>query len=351
MEKTDSVKLDIRKLSKKELDQFIIDNNMPKFKSNQIWEWIWKKKKTDFQSMRNLPKALIELLENHFVFNPISLDKQQISNDGTIKNRFKLHDSHLIESVLIPVVNDKRFTVCVSSQVGCSLTCSFCATGKMKRIRNLDASEIYDQVVKVNEQSLNHYDNPLTNIVYMGMGEPLMNYNNLLRSIALISSEDGLNMSPKRITVSTVGLSKMIRKLADDDVKFNLALSLHAPTDSQRSEIMPINDQNNLQSLMEALKYFYETTKNRISYEYISFKGFNDSIQDARNLVKLTRFFPVKINIIEYNSIDGVEFEKSDSVDVDQFAKVLRDAKVMVTVRKSRGEDIDAACGQLANKG
>lgn len=324
---------------------------MPKFKSNQIWEWIWKKKKTDFQSMRNLPKSLIQLLEDHFVFNPIALDKQQISNDGTIKNRFKLHDGHLIESVLIPVVDDKRFTVCVSSQVGCSLTCSFCATGKMKRVRNLDASEIYDQVVKVNEQSLNHYDNPLSNIVYMGMGEPLMNYNNLLRSIDHICSEDGLNMSPKRITVSTVGLSKLIRKLADDDVKFNLALSLHAPTDTQRSEIMPINNQNNLQSLMEALKYFYDTTKNRISYEYISFKGFNDSIEDAQNLIKLTRFFPVKINIIEYNSIDGVDFEKSSSVDIDHFAKVLRDAKVMVTVRKSRGEDIDAACGQLANKG
>jgi len=178
-----------------------------------------------------------------------------------------------------------------------------------------------------------------------------MNYKNVLRSIDHICSDKGLNMSPKRITVSTVGLSKMIKKLADDEVKFNLALSLHAPTDPQRSEIMPINDQNNLESLMEALKYFYDNTKNRISYEYISFKGFNDSIADARNLVKLTRFFPVKVNIIEYNPIDGVEFEKSNSVDLDQFAKVLRDAKVMITVRRSRGKDIDAACGQLANKG
>jgi len=334
----ESARIDIRKLSKDELDQFILGQGLPKFKSNQIWEWIWKKKKTDFQSMRNLPKDLISILENHFFFNTLTLDKQQNSTDGTIKNRFRLHDGHLIESVLIPVVKDKRFTVCVSSQVGCSLTCAFCATGKMKRLRNLDAAEIYDQVVKVDEQSL-------------GMGEPLLNYQNVLKSIDRLCSPDGLNMSPKRITVSTVGLSKQIRRLADDEVKFNLALSLHAPTDAQRDQIMPINEQNNLNSLIDSLKYFYEKTKNRISYEYISFNGFNDSVSDAHNLVKLTRYFPVKINIIEYNSIDGVEFEKSNSVAVDHFAQILRDANVMVTVRKSRGKDIDAACGQLANKG
>jgi len=345
------VKIDIRKLKKSELDQFIKDHGLPKFKSNQIWEWIWKKSKTDFNEMRNLPKSLLELLDQHFVFNPLTLDKMQKSNDGTIKNRFKLHDGHFIESVLIPVPADKRFTVCVSSQVGCSLTCSFCATGKMKRIRNLDASEIYDQVVKVNQQALEHFGLPITNIVYMGMGEPLMNYNNVLKSVEYITSDQGLGMSPKRITVSTVGLSKMIKKLADDNVKFNLALSLHAPTDTQRSQIMPINDQNNLDSLMEALKYFYEKTQNRISYEYISLKGVNDSIQDAQNLKHLTRFFPVKVNIIEYNTIDGVEFEKSNSINVDHFAKNLRDSGVMVTVRRSRGKDIDAACGQLANKG
>jgi len=344
-------RIDIRKLSKSELDQFIVDKGLPKFKSNQIWEWIWKKRKTDFQSMRNLPKDLISALEENFLFNSLTLDKQQISSDGTVKNRFALHDGHLIESVLIPVVKDKRFTVCVSSQVGCSLTCSFCATGKMKRIRNLDAAEIYDQVVKVDEQCQEIFDNPLTNIVYMGMGEPLLNYQNVLKSVDRLCAPDGLNMSPKRITVSTVGLSKQIRRLADDGVKFNLALSLHAPTDAQRNQIMPINEQNDLNSLIDSLKYFYEQTKNRISFEYISFNGFNDTASDARNLVKLTRFFPVKVNIIEYNSIDGVEFEKSDSVAVDHFAQILRDANVMVTVRRSRGKDIDAACGQLANKG
>jgi len=345
------VKLDIRNIDKSDLDQFIIDLGLPKFKSNQIWEWVWKKSKTDFTEMRNLPKDLISTLQENFVFHPVTVDKIQKSNDGTIKSRLKLYDEHLVESVLIPVTKDKRFTACVSSQVGCSLTCSFCATGKMKRMRNLGPAEIYDQVVLVDKQVQEHFDHKLTNIVFMGMGEPLLNYKNLLTSINYICTDEGLGMSPRRITVSTVGIAKMIKKLADDEVKFNLALSLHAPTDEKRNKIMPINETNNLSSLIEALKYYYSKTKNRISYEYISFKGFNDTLEDAANLFKLTRFFPVKINIIEYNPIDGVEFEKSLSVSIDNFAKYLRERGVMVTVRRSRGKDIDAACGQLANKG
>ena len=345
------MKLDIRKISKEDLEAFILAQGLPKFKSKQIWEWIWKKSKTSFEDMRNLPKSLIELLNENFEFKAISADKTQYSSDGTVKSRFKLYDGHLIESVLIPVERDRRFTVCVSSQVGCSLTCSFCATGKMKRIRNLDPAEIYDQVVEVNKQSFQGFDHPLTNIVFMGMGEPLLNYKNVIESIDKITSPEGLGMSPRRITVSTVGIAKMIRKLADDGVKFNLALSLHAADDVKRSKIMPINEQNDLQVLMEALSYFYETTKNQISYEYIAFQGFNDSIEDAKNLVKLSRRFPVKINIIEYNPIDGVNFEKSSVDRIDAFAKFLRDKGLMVTVRRSRGKDIDAACGQLANKG
>ena len=301
--------------------------------------------------MRNLPKSLIDLLNENFVLNPIVEDTVQKSSDGTIKSRFRLHDDHLIESVLIPVIKDNRFTVCVSSQVGCSLSCKFCATGQMKRMRNLDPAEIYDQVVKVNKQSMDHFHHPLTNIVFMGMGEPLLNYKNVMTAIDKITSEEGLNMSPKRITVSTVGLEKMIKKLADDEVKFNLALSLHAADDKKRSEIMPINDQNNLESLMDALSYFYDKTGNRISYEYICFNGMNDTIEDARHLYTLTQKFPVKINIIEYNAIDGVKFEKSTMDNIDNFARYLRQKGVMVTVRRSRGKDIDAACGQLANKG
>jgi len=345
------LKLDIRKLAKDDLDQYFIDQKLPKYRSDQVWQWLWKKQKFSFEDMRNIPKTILEKLEADFRINAIDVDKKQVSIDGTIKNRIQLHDGHLVESVLIPVEDMSRYTACVSSQVGCSLTCKFCATGKMKLQRNLEASEIFDQVALLNQQCIANYDKPLSNIVYMGMGEPLLNYKNVLKSIHYITNDVGLGMSPKRITVSTVGIAKMIKRLADEGVKFNLALSLHAADDHKRSQIMPINDQNNLSTLMESIKYFYEETKNRISFEYISFKGFNDTPTDAKNLIELCRHFPVKVNIIEYNPIDGVNFERSTSVSIDQFAQILRNHKIMVTVRKSRGMDIDAACGQLANKG
>jgi len=273
-----------------------------------------------------------------------------LSSDGTIKSRYRLFDGHMIESVLIPVPSDKRFTVCVSSQVGCSLTCKFCATGQMKRVRNLDAGEIYDQVVRVNQQSLDTFGHPLTNIVYMGMGEPLLAYKSVMESIRLITSPDGLNMAPRRITVSTAGIAKMIRKLADDKVRFNLALSLHAADDEKRNEIMPINENNGLDVLMDSLEYFYKETGNRISYEYITFQDYNDGMDDARKLLKLCKRFPVHVNIIEYNPIDGSAFKKSSEKNIDNFAAFLIRNNVMTTVRRSRGKDIDAACGQLANK-
>lgn len=343
--------IDIRKIEKADLDEYIKGIGQPSFRANQIWEWVWKKSKTRFTDMRNIPKSLQEKLQEDFHFNPVELDKVQHSEDGTIKSRLRLYDGNLIESVLIPVVEDKRYMVCVSSQVGCSLNCSFCATGKMDRVRNLDSAEIYDQVVLVNQQCLEKFGSPLSNIVYMGMGEPLLTYKNVLKSVELITQDYGLGMSPKRITVSTVGIAKMVKNLADDGVRFNLALSLHAATDAKRSEIMPINDQNDLESLMEALKYFHINTSNRISYEYIAFEGFNDSIEDANHLYKLCKQFPVRINIIEYNPVDGVPFTKSREDKIDQFARYLREKGVMVTLRRSRGKDIDAACGQLANKG
>jgi 23S rRNA (adenine2503-C2)-methyltransferase len=268
----------------------------------------------------------------------------QRSEDGTLKARYRLHDGHLIESVLIPVPIDNRFTACVSSQVGCSLTCTFCATGRMGRIRNLDPSEIYDQVAYINRHSLETFGHPLTNIVYMGMGEPLLTYSNMMKSVDLIT--EGLGFSPKRITISTAGIAKMIRKLADD----NLALSLHAADDEKRNKIMPINEQNNLAALTKALDYFYQKTKNRITFEYIAFQNFNDSLQDAANLVKICKRVPVRVNIIEYNPIDNAPFLKSADENIDRFAQHLRNNDIAVTVRKSRGKDIDAACGQLANK-
>lgn len=344
------IQTDIRKLSADQIKEFVTSLGQPSFRAKQIFEWLWQKSATDFESMTNLPKDLRALLTDHFVVLPIKTDKVQKSNDGTIKSRFTLHDGHKIESVLIPVPDDNRYTVCVSTQVGCSLTCKFCATGQMKRVRNLDASEIYDQYVMVNRQCMETYGHPLTNVVYMGMGEPLLAYSSTMESIALLTEPYGLNISPKRITVSTAGIAKMIRKLADDEVKFNLALSLHAADDVKRNEIMPINEQNNLEVLLESLVYFYEKTGNKISYEYIAFRDFNDSIEDAKNLIKMCKSFPVKVNVIEYNPIDGVDFVKADAAKIDQFSMYLRRNDVMCTVRRSRGKDIDAACGQLANK-
>ena len=321
-----------------------------KFRANQVYEWLWKKSASSFDEMSNLSLELRSKLSENFELRKLDEDLVQHSNDGTIKTRFALHDNSKIESVLIPVPDDKRFTVCVSSQVGCSLSCAFCATGKMKRIRNLDPGEIYDQVVLVNEQSIERFGHGLTNVVYMGMGEPLLNYANVMKSIKLLSSPDGLHMSAKRFTISTAGIAKMIKKLADDESKVNLALSLHAADDVKRNEIMPINEQNNLESLMEALTYYYNITKNKISYEYITFQGFNDSIEDADNLAKLCSKFPVRVNIIEYNPIAGFDMIKSSKDTIDEFAIRLRSKGIMVTVRRSRGKDIDAACGQLANK-
>ena len=345
------VKTDIRKMSQVELTDWFKAMNQQGFRAKQVYEWLWQKGAHTFAEMTNLSKSLRSVLDDHFIINAIREDKVQRSLDGTIKSRYKLHDGHLIEAVLIPVPADKRFTVCVSSQVGCSLTCTFCATGRMKRVRNLDAGEIYDQVVLVNRQCEETFGYPLTNIVYMGMGEPLLAYKNVLASIEKISSPQGLNMSARRITVSTAGIAKMIHKLADDEVRFNLALSLHAADDEKRNEIMPINEHNNLDILMDSIAYFYQKTKNRISYEYITFQNFNDSLDDAKRLVKLCKRFPVRVNIIEYNPIDGAPFLKSAEHRIDDFAAYLRKEGVMVTVRRSRGKDIDAACGQLANKG
>ncbi len=342
---------DIRQLRREELEALVEALGLPRFRARQIYSWLWTKGARSFEAMTDLPKGLRQTLSRQFALRPIEVDHVQHSRDGTIKTRFRLHDGHLVESVLIPVPEDKRFTACLSSQVGCSLSCKFCATGRMKRVRNLEAGEIFDQFWLVNQQALAHYGHALTNVVYMGMGEPLLAYKQVWRSIELISDPRGLNFSPRRITLSTAGIAKMIRKLADDGARFNLALSLHAADDEKRSRIMPINEQNNLAALMEALEYFWRRTRNRISYEYIAFAGFNDQLADADKLARLCRRFPVRVNIIEYNPIEGAAFAKSPEEQIDAFARRLRSHGVMVTVRRSRGRDIDAACGQLANKG
>jgi 23S rRNA (adenine2503-C2)-methyltransferase len=339
----------IRQLSLQELEEFFQTIGEKKFRTKQVWEWLWQKHAHSFADMTNLSKELRQKLGENFSLPALSVDATQYSADGTIKSRFKTHEGHLCEGVLIPT--EERNTACVSSQIGCSLSCKFCATGYIDKKRNLDFDEIYDEVVLINQQSEKVHGKKLTNIVFMGMGEPLLNYKNVLRAIDRITSPDGLAMSPRRITVSTAGVAKQIRQLGDDKVKFKLALSLHAANDQKRHEIMPINDANNIKSLVDALNYFYKQTKNEITFEYILFKDFNDSLKDADELIKLYRQVPVDlINLIEYNPIDAAKFEKPDEKKVEAFMAYLSKNRVNARLRRSRGKDIDAACGQLANK-
>lgn len=341
-------KKDIRNLSLDKLSDFLVENGEKAFRAKQIDEWLWKKSAKNFDDMTNISLPTRELLKQHFTINHIAVDDMQRSTDGTVKNAVKLHDGLIVESVLIPT--DKRSTACISSQVGCSLDCHFCATARLKRMRNLNPDEIYDQVVAIKQQSEEFYNRPLTNIVYMGMGEPLLNYANVIKSIEKISSPKGLGMSPKRITVSTVGIPKMIKKMADDEVKFNLAVSLHSAIDETRSQIMPINEKSNTAELLEALQHWYSKTKRRITFEYVIWKSINDDEKHAKALVKFCRQVPVKVNLIEYNSIDDPRFLQASPEAVQMYVDHLERNKIVVNIRKSRGKDIDAACGQLANK-
>lgn len=338
----------LRHLSLAELETLMQEWSEPKFRAKQIWDWIWQKGVDSIDGMTNLSKSLREKLAAQYAFPKVKVHHSQFSNDGTIKNRLQLTDGQFVESVLIPT--EKRLTACVSCQVGCSLSCKFCATGKLPRMRNMHYDEIVDQVMLVNQQCLEQYGKPLSNIVYMGMGEPLLNYKNVLQSIERITAPDGLGMSPRRITVSTAGVAKMIKQLGDDGARFNLALSLHAGNDKKRSEIMPINDTNHLKALVEAMNYYYQKTKNQVTFEYILFRDFNDSQQDADELIKIWRQVPADlVNIIEYNSIGDGLFEKPDAKKAEWFMEYLTAHRVNARLRRSRGKDIDAACGQLAN--
>ncbi|GIV44234.1 MAG: putative dual-specificity RNA methyltransferase RlmN [Bacteroidia bacterium] len=339
---------DIRTIDNQELKNFLENIGEKSFRLEQIQEWLWKKQVDSFAEMSNLSKALREKLSENFTIQKIKIKTQQKSVDGTIKFGFELHDGNLVEGVLIPT--HKRMTACVSSQVGCSLTCKFCATGYMKLKRNLLPHEIYEQVEIIKNQAIQNYGIPLTNIVFMGMGEPLLNYKNVISAIEKITSAKGMEMSAKRITVSTAGIAKMIKKLADDQVKFELALSLHAANDEKRNTIMPINQTNSLVNLKEALQYFYQKTKNQITLEYIVFRDFNDTLQDAKELYQFAKSFPCKINIIEYNPIAEAQFVNTSIDKLENFKKFLEEKRMIVNIRRSRGKDIDAACGQLAIK-
>ncbi len=341
-------KTDIRSLNLEQLQSHFIALQEPAYRAKQVYQWLWEKSARSFEEMSNISKELRHKLDEKYAINAVEVNNSQFSNDHTIKNAFRLYDGNIVEGVLIPM--DERMTACVSSQVGCSLTCKFCATGYMDRKRNLNADEIYDQVVLIDQQAKKNYNAPLTNIVYMGMGEPLLNYANVLKSIERITAPDGLNMSYKRITVSTAGIAKMIKKLGDDGVKFNLAVSLHAANDAKRNEIMPINEQNSLKALAEALKYYFSKTKNPITYEYIVFNNFNDEIQDAMELARFCKHVPCKVNLIEYNPIQFADFVNAEEDKIDAFSNYLKSQGINTNIRRSRGKDIDAACGQLAVK-
>jgi 23S rRNA (adenine2503-C2)-methyltransferase len=341
-------KKDIRALSKEQLRDFFVTNGDKAFRGNQIYEWLWSKSAHSFESMTNVSKETRAMLEANFVINHVKVDTMQRSEDGTVKNAVRLHDDLIVESVLIPTKT--RTTACVSSQVGCSLDCNFCATARLKRMRNLTPGEIYDQVVAIDNESKLYYDRPLSNIVFMGMGEPLMNYPNVMKAIDMITSNEGLGMSPKRITVSTSGVSKMIKKMADDAVKFNLAVSLHSAIEATRNEIMPFTKSFPLTELRESLEYWYAKTKSKITYEYVVWKGINDDKASIDALVKFCKYVPCKVNLIEYNAIDDGDFQQASEQATKDYISALERNNIVVKVRKSRGKDIDAACGQLANK-
>lgn len=341
-------KKDIRALTKEQLRTFFTEQGDKAFRGNQVYEWLWQKGAHSFDVMTNLSKNTRDMLAASFVINHIKVDVMQRSADGTIKNAVRLHDDLVVESVLIPTKT--RTTACVSSQVGCSLDCRFCATSRLKRMRNLNPDEIYDQVVAIDNESRLYFDRPLSNIVFMGMGEPLMNYNNVLKAIEKITSPEGLGMSPKRIIVSTSGVPKLIKRMADEDVKFKLAVSLHSAIDEIRTSIMPFNATFTLADLRESLVYWYAKTKSRVTYEYVVWEGINDKKKDVDALVDFCKFAPSKVNLIEYNPIDDGEFQQAANTAIDMYVETLEKNGITVTVRRSRGKDIDAACGQLANK-
>ena len=341
-------KKDIRLLTKEALQDFFASHGAPSFKGGQVYQWLWQKGVHNFDLMTNLSLEHRNILKTYFDIKHINIDTQQRSSDGTIKNAVKLHDQLVVESVLIPTAS--RTTACVSSQVGCSLDCVFCATAALKRMRNLNADEIYDQVVAIDHQSKLYHNRPLSNIVFMGMGEPLMNYKNVIAAIDKITHPEGLAMSPRRITLSTSGIPKMIKKMADDNVKFRLAVSLHSARQEVREKMMPFAQKFDLKDLIDSLVYWNEYSKKQITFEYIVWEGINDQKEDIQALVALCKRIPSKVNIIQYNTIDGSLMKQAQQSVIDDYITALTRARVKVTYRRSRGLDIDAACGQLANK-
>lgn len=340
-------KKNIRAISLDEIRAFLTAKGEKAFRAKQIWQWIWQGGATDFAEMTNLSKTIREQLAEAFFFDRLTPRQIQTASDGTVKTAWQLTDGEIIESVLIP--GNGKFTVCVSSQVGCRLGCKFCATGTLGFKRNLMPGEIFQQVMEA-RQAAERQGAPLSNIVFMGMGEPMLNYENVRTAIERLTAAEGLGMSPYRITVSTSGIPDKIRQLADDHARFNLAVSLHSAKEAVRRTLMPVSKAFPLQTLAESLKYFVEKTGIRPTFEYLLLKDINDSLDDARALAQYCRQFPVKINLIEYNNVEGSGFKHSPDKNRDAFIGFLEKCNMIVNVRYSKGKDINAACGQLAGK-
>ena len=348
--------VDLKTMGRADLESFVETLDEPAYRGRQLYNWMYARGESDFAEMTSLPKALRSRLPEVAEVATLNVKRVQQSSDGTVKALFALPSGREAETVLIPsfdaLGNAQRLTVCVSSQVGCAMGCRFCATGRMGFQENLTPGAIYDQVWLMNEEAQQRFGRGVSNVVFMGMGEPLLNYDAVKQSVALMTDEDTLNLSPRRITISTVGLARRIRTLADDGLRTNLAVSLHAPTDEQRSAIMPINqsEKTSLEALKEAIQYYAHTTGRPLTYEYCLFAGMNDSVDDAKHLAAITRWAPSKVNILMYNPVPGLSFERTTEAQLDRFVEALVEEGVTVTVRQSRGQDIDAACGQLANE-
>ena len=339
---------DIRLITPENLEQLLKKNKFPIYRSKQIQNWARKIDIQSFNQMSNLPNDLIQFLSENFKLNKLKVKTIKKSFDGTIKFAIQLYENLIVEAVLIP--SNKRITACVSSQVGCSLDCNFCATSKIKKMRNLESYEIFDQIMLLNKEAINHFSYPITNIVFMGMGEPLLNYKNVIESIDQITSDFGIGISYKKITLSTSGISKMIKKMADDNVKFNLAISLHTALEKTRNKVMPFSKSFPIKELVDSLEYWYKKIKRKITFEYLIWKEINDDFEHINALVSICKRIPSKVNIIEYNDTDNSMFLNADDKWINNYVTTLKENRIPVSVRRSRGKDIDAACGQLANK-
>jgi len=338
----------IRAISEEELISFLTQSSEKQYRAKQIFDWLWRFRAVTFDQMKNIPEQLKNLLSSNFFFDAINISSMQESGDHTIKVAFKLIDNNFVEGVLIP--SDDRVTACISSQAGCSLKCKFCATGTMGFTRNLTAGEIFDQVFLLSQLSFEKYNKKLSNIVFMGMGEPLLNYENVIKSISYITIQNGLGISNKKITISTSGIPDKIKQLADDNIKTNLALSLHSAIPEKRSNLLPVSNKYPLEQISKALTYYYNKSKLKITFEYLLLNGVNDSAEDAKALINFCSKIAGKVNVIEYNEVQNLPFKKSTESNTALFLNTIYNKKINVKLRKSRGIEIDAACGQLANK-